>query len=271
MSSDIALEPRVRLWLEVREPLECQLRPLGQIAIDALSPVRGERILDVGCGIGTTPAELARRVGTGGEVVAIDTLVSALRLQNEQTHATNVRFVHGDAAHQPFLPRSFDAVYSRFGVMFFADAVQAFRNLRSALCQGGRIAFICWRGVEENELDALPLTAARPHIPHYLVDAVENAPFLSFSRSGAIDHVLTKAGFADIRIVPHDTEVGSGNLAAMVDVCSRVGALGSILRDHPEYRAQAVSSLEQALAARDGPDGPMLRTATWVVTARNPQ
>jgi len=71
------------------------------------------------------------------------------------------------------------------------------------------------------------------------------------------------AGFAD-------EQVGSGDLDTMLAVCSRVGALGKILRENPELRSAALPAVRSALAAHDGPDGVTLTAATWVVTARAP-
>ena len=72
------------------------------------------------------------------------------------------------------------------------------------------------------------------------------------------------------QIVAHDEHVGSGDIEAMLVVCSRVGALGQILRENPELRAATLPVVRSALAAHDGPDGVRLNAATWVVTARAP-
>jgi hypothetical protein len=84
-----------------------------------------------------------------------------------------------------------------------------------------------------------------------------------------LPEVLAQAGFIAIEFAAHDELVGSGNLQGMVDVCSRVGALGSILRENPELRREALPALEEVLRALDGPQGPRLRAATWVVIARS--
>src|SRR3546814_4475488 len=68
-----------------------------------------------------------------------------------------LRFVQGDAQVFPFAPASFDAAFSRFGVMFFADPVAAFLNSRRGLKPGGRLAFACWRSLEENPTYTLPM------------------------------------------------------------------------------------------------------------------
>ena len=267
----IADDLRVRTWLEIRKPLERQLEPLGRAAMDALRPAPGERVLDVGCGVGATPFALARAVGPAGEVVGVDPLQAAVEVARGDPEAPgNVAFVCGDAQSYPFEPASFDAVFSRFGVMFFADPVAAFANLRRALRPGGRLGFVCWRNLDENELDAAPLRAAAPHLPAQLVADAAASGWFSFSDQERLREILRLAGFVDVRVAPHDQPVGSGGLQAMVDVCSRVGALGKILRERPEFRREAVPALEQALRELDGPAGPVLHAATWVVTARAP-
>lgn len=263
-------EARVRAWLEIRTPLERQLAPLGEAAMAALGLAAGARVLDIGCGIGGTPLALARAVGPAGTVVGMDLLQGALDVaQRDADRPANVSYLQGDAQSHPFAPASFDAVFSRFGVMFFADPAAAFANIHRALAHGGRLAFVCWRGLDDNELDALPLRAAAPCLPAALVDDSAAAGWFSFAERESIHAVLTEAGFTDIEMAAHDQQVRCGSLAATVDVCSRVGALGKILRDHPELRRDAVPALERALRPLDGPGGPPLRAATWIVSARS--
>jgi SAM-dependent methyltransferase len=262
-------ELRVRIWLEIREPLERQLEPLGRAAMAAIQPLPGERVLDIGCGIGGTPLALARAVGPSGLVVGVDLLQDAVDVaRRDPGLPKNATFLCGDVQSYPFQTGSFDAAFSRFGVMFFADPVAAFSNIRRALCSGGRLGFVCWRGLGENELDELPLRAASSCLPVPLVADSASSGWFSFSDQESIREILAHARFADVKIVPHDEQVGCGNFQATVDVCSRVGALGKILRDHPEFRSEAVPALEQALRPLDGPNGPALRAATWIVTAR---
>lgn len=237
----------------------------------ALHPSLGERILDVGCGIGGTPRTLAQAVGPNGQVVAMDLLQAAVDVARADPGLpTNVTFLCGDAQSYPFEPASFDAVFSRFGLMFFADPARAFQNIRRTLRPGGRLGFICWRGLEENELDELPLRAASPHLPPQLVADSASSVWFSFSDAETIRTTLTAAGFVEIDVAPHDEWVGSGDLQGMVDVCSRVGALGAILREHPHLAPKAIPALEIALRDLDGPRGPHLRAATWIVSARSP-
>ena len=235
----------------------------------ALQPLTGARVLDVGCGIGSTPCALARAVGSNGHVVGVELLQAAVDvLRRDADLPQNVTLLCADAQTHPFEQGAFDAIFSRFGVMFFADPENAFRNLLRALRPAGRLGFVCWRRLEENELDALPLRAASPHLPPQLVAETASSGWFSFSDPASIRGVLTRAGFIDIQIVAHDELVGSGDLKGMMDVCARVGAVGAILRERPDLKPEAVRALEQALRAIDGPGGPRLRAATWIVTAR---
>ena len=265
-------DARVRLWLEIREPLERQLEPLGRAAFEGLQLAAGDRVLDIGCGIGGTPASLAQAVGPGGAVVGIDPLAAAIEtMRSDPAQPPNVRFMHGDAEVYPFAPASFDAAFSRFGVMFFADPVAAFANIRHALRPGGRLLFICWRSLIENELDWLPIRAASAHLPRQLIAEAERARHFSFADPVFLRETLTRAGYVRIDIRRHDEDVRSGDLRSTVEICSRVGSLGALLREHPQFRDAAVAALMQALMDRDGPGGPALRASTWIVRAFAPE
>jgi len=264
-------EVRVRAWAEVRELLELQLAPLGRRALAGLAPQPGERILDIGCGGGETALDLVRAVAPNGTVVGIDLSAAVLTFaQSAAEGCQRLQFVQADAQVYPFEPASFDAAFSRFGVMFFADPTVAFINIRRSLKLGGRLAFVCWRALKENPLDILPLRAASaylpPQPPH---DPDAFGPF-AFADPDRVRRILENAGFGEIEITAHDEQVGSGDLDAMLAVCSRVGALGKILRENPELRAATLPAVRSALAAHDGPDGVRLNAATWVVTARAP-
>jgi SAM-dependent methyltransferase len=264
-------EARVLAWAEVRELLELQLAPLGRRAVAALAPHPGETILDIGCGGGDTALEIAQAVAPNGTVVGIDLSAAVLAFaQRAAKGCRRVQFVQADAQVYPFEPASFDAAFSRFGVMFFADPTAAFINIRHSLKPNGRLAFICWRALEENPLDILALSAASAHLPPQPAhDPDAPGPFV-FANPDRMRGILENAGFGEIEITAYDALVGSGDLDAMLAVCSRVGALGKILRENPELRPATLPAVRSALAVHDGPDGVKLNAATWVVTALVP-
>jgi SAM-dependent methyltransferase len=264
-------EVRVDAWAEVREPLERQLAPLGQRALEALAPRPGESVLDIGCGGGDTALDLARAVAPDGTVVGIDLSAAVLAFAQRAARGNErIRFVQADAQVFPFEPASFDATFSRFGVMFFADPTAAFINIRRSLRPNGRLAFVCWRALEENQLDILPLRAASAHLPPQPAhDPNAPGPF-AFADPDRVRGILAGAGFEEIEITARDEKVGSGDIETTLAVCSRVGALGKILRENPKLRATTLPAVRSALAAYHSPEGVRLNAATWVVTARVP-
>ncbi|MGB6398422.1 MAG: methyltransferase domain-containing protein [Bradyrhizobium sp.] len=262
-------ELRVAAWVEVREPLELQLAPLGRRALAALAPRPGESVLDIGCGGGETTLELARLIAPDGTVVGIDLSAAVLTFAQRAANGyERMRFVQADAQVFPFEPASFDAAFSRFGVMFFADSTAAFINIRRSLRPNGRVAFVCWRALEENPIDIVPLRAASAHLPPQPAHDPDGPGPFAFANPDRVRGILESAGFGEIEITAHDEQVGSGDLDTMLAICLRVGALGKILRENPELRAAALPAVRSALAAHDGPDGVRLNAATWVVTAR---
>ena len=139
-------------WVEFQDTLDALLSPLGEATFARLLPTRGENVLDVGCGCGAMSLHLAAAVDPG-VVTGVD--VSPAMLEEGARRAAaaqvdNVEFIEADAQVHPLPPHGFDAIYSRFGTMFFPDPEAAFTNLRRTLRPGGRLAFVCWRSLEEN-------------------------------------------------------------------------------------------------------------------------
>src|SRR5262249_61708925 len=135
---------------------------------------------------------------------------------------------------------AFHPAFSRLGVIFFATPAAAFINIRRSLRPNGRLAFVCWRALEENSLDNVPLRAASAHLPPQPAhDPDAPGPF-AFANPDRVRGILESAGFNEIEITARDQQVGSGDLNAMLLVCTRVGALGKILRENPELRAAAL-------------------------------
>ena len=145
--------------------------------------------------------------------------------------------------------------------MAFSDPVAAFRNFHRMTKPSGRLAFVCWRSLDENELDRLPLRAAG------LENMIDPTPF-SFADPGHIRATLEAAGFGRIAIRAHDEDVSSGDLDAMTTVLLKVGPLGRIVRENPHLRIAAEPRVRAALAARSDHTRVALKAATCSSTAR---
>ena len=80
----------------------------------------------------------------------------------------NIKFLNADAQSFRFKPSFYDQIISRFGVMFFEDPVAAFRNMHRSLKSNGRLDFICWSTLEDNEFFFLQLQIVLKYLnkPH---------------------------------------------------------------------------------------------------------
>lgn len=256
-------------WAALQQQLDRQLAPLGQAGLAALAPAPGEAILDIGCGAGATSLALAEAVAPSGHVLGIDLSAPMLAVARRRLDASGgpATFRIADAETADLGAGTFDAAFSRFGVMFFADPVAAFANIRKALKPTGRLAFVCWRPLAENAWQKVPLEAARPVLPPLAEsDPLAPGPF-AFADPARVRTILGAAGFADVAVSRFDTKIGSGGLEETLALALQVGPLSRALREHPESRDAALGVVRQALSAYVTDAGVMLPAAVWVVTA----
>jgi SAM-dependent methyltransferase len=256
--------PRGRRWAEQQDHLDRSLAQAHDALLALAAPRPGERSLDIGCGCGTSTIDLARR--SGARTVGVD--VSAPMLELARARGPGVEFVEADAATYDFEPE-FDLVLSRFGVMFFADPVAAFANIRGALAAGGRLVFACFRAMSENAWARVPLDAARDLVQPKPSDPNAPGPF-AFAGSGRVRDVLDLAGFREIRVERHDCEMHMG---PTVDVATqRALDFGPLARLVDEAEVALRARLRDRVAAALGPyarpSGIDVGMAIWLVSAR---
>jgi SAM-dependent methyltransferase len=254
-------------WVAQQERLDRQLDPLGRAALRALALRRGESVLDVGCGSGQTTLQIASAVGSGGRVLGIDISTPLLAAAQRRNPPAHVRFERADAQTHAF-DAPFDAIYSRFGVMFFADPVAAFANLRRALKPGGRLAFVCWRAEAANPIMTVPMAAASRFLPPPPPPADPHAPGpFAFADRRRLADVLDAAGFDPVAITPHDEPIGGNDRAGTVELALQVGPLGRQLRERPERRSAVIDAVRDAIEPFIVDGIAQIPSATWIVTA----
>ena len=99
----------------------------------------GERVLEVGCGIGADARELARRVAPGGEVVAVDVSEAMLRAAAERHDGSAVTYQRASVTDLPFEDASFDVVRIERVLQHVEDVDLACREMARVLRPGGRV------------------------------------------------------------------------------------------------------------------------------------
>ncbi|HUO13014.1 MAG TPA: class I SAM-dependent methyltransferase [Caulobacteraceae bacterium] len=248
---------------------------LGNFAAKALMramPSPGEMVLDVGCGCGETAAMLADAVAPTGKVTGVDVSRPILAAARERLAGhPDVQLIHADAASYPFPAASFDLIFSRFGVMFFADPVAAFTNLRRAIKPDGRLVFVCWRSPAENGWMTAPMRATADLLPAAVpVDPGQPGPF-AFQEQEKVADVLVRAGFANPVFERLDTLVdvaGGRGCQAAVESAMELGPTARALDGADELlRATIAERLRTFFAPKVKKGAVHLPAATWIVTA----
>lgn len=262
------------MWTVQRDRFDAQVHEHGLAAMDALEPAPGESVVDVGCGAGTTTLQLAERVGPDGHVLGLDispTMIEGARALAAEAGATNVSFAVGDATVHPFGADA-DAVYSRFGLMFFADAAAGFRNLCDALRPGGRLGFVCWQAPALNSWASRTLQAASRYVEiPFGDDPTAPGPF-SLAGEERLRSLLDEAGFVDLAIESEQRAVHLGSeVGDAVDfLFDLIPPVAALEESEPEAATALRADLTEILTEWQTGTEVAAPSASWVVTARRP-
>lgn len=265
------------VWVAQQEKMDAQIGPLGALARERAAIRVGERVLDVGCGCGGTTLEIAHDVGATGQVVAVD--ISRPMLEHAKQRARDagldgrIAFRLDDAQVAAFDAASVDLVYSRFGVMFFADPVAAFANLRRALKPGGRLAFVCWQPRDKNPWLVAPAIAAARHMQFPTPPAPDAPGPFAFGDAARVRGILESAGFAKVahEAVNRPMRLAGDTLEDALELYQQIGPLGAALREaNPSeaQRALVLDAVRTVLESFRTPRGFEAEAGAWIVTAQ---
>src|SRR2546426_10519736 len=160
----------------------------------------GQRVLDVGCGIGDPTLQVAVLVGPHGRVLGIDLVEEMLATARERAAALglgHVEFRAGDVTTLELAPHAWDAVLGRWSLIYVADVAGVLARLRDVLVPGGRIAVAAWAPPDANPWITIPMDALQRLRPQPPLDPTAPGLF-HLSEDGALARVLERAGFQDV-------------------------------------------------------------------------
>ena len=261
------MAPWVMVGVVVETYIDRIMSPMTEVALERLAAKAGERIIDVGCGCGGTSRAIA---ASGASVWGVDIshkMITQAKLNAEGVD--NVHFSVLDAAHAQYTA-DHDAIFSRYGVMFFADPVAAFRNLRSGLVSGGRLVYLCWQSPSLNPWIATGMAALTPYMDGPPPDP--NAPGgFSMADPERTTRILQEAGFVSVDIEPLVVQLRLGDgVDDVLRFHETVGPLANMMTELNQGQvAEAKQAVRSAYEAQLGTNGLSLEAATWLVTASN--
>jgi SAM-dependent methyltransferase len=255
------------LWVADADRRDRILAPVLDAVTSAARLEPHEDVLDIGCGCGATTLAAARLLDTG-TATGIDLSRPMLELARVRAgHDTRVAFVEGDAQTHNFDGR-FDVAISRFGTMFFDDPVIAFRQIRGAIREPGRLCMATWQPLGANEWLSIPGAVLLKYAAAPAADVTGPGMF-SQSDQAAIQTMLTNAGWSRVEIEPRETSLRLGaDPADAVDYLAGTGVARRLLDIiDPARRPAALAEVKEAL--RDYmTDGVQLKAGINIIQAR---
>jgi SAM-dependent methyltransferase len=268
-------------WIKFRHIVTTGLAAHGDVALRLVPPQTGQRVLDIGCGLGDTTHQIAALVGPEGEAVGVDAAENFIETATAETAEAgieNARFFVGDVQTDP-LGGPYDMAFSRMGTMFFISPVAALRNVRESLVPGGKLAMAVWRRREDN----LWMYRAQQIVEEIVQKPEESdeptcgpGPF-SMANADTVTDVMRHAGWEDVSLYRCDLPImGGGNLDEALDLVMSIGPAGEILRLQGDRAAhllpQVDAALREGLSEYQREDGSVWAPAsTWIVTATAPE
>src|SRR5262245_1744297 len=171
-------------WEKHRETIRRMFAPVSDAQIEDAEVAAGNIVLDVATGFGEPALRVAEVVGNSGEVVGVDPIagmIDAATRAAARLSLKNARFEVAGADNLPFRDDHFDAVVSRFGIMFFPSPLNGVREMLRVLKPGRKMALAAWHFGDNNPFHhtlarIVDRYAPEPALPPDALDAFRFAP-----------------------------------------------------------------------------------------------
>lgn len=253
-------EDAAEAWHRWGPTLEEWLGEATEAMLDAAGVTAGSRVLDVAAGAGGQTLVAARRVGTGGQVVATDispTILTYAAKEAVEASLSHVSTLEADGeVLDELAPSAFDAVISRVGLIYFPDQQRALAGMLRALREGGKVAAVVYSTPDRNRFFSIPVSIIRERAALPPPQPGQPGPF-SLGGPGVLEAAFTAAGFGEVSV---ETVPAPLRLPSAVE-CVRFeresfGALQQMLSGVPEAERPGVwDDIEAALSQFETAEG----------------
>ena len=248
-SSDWANDSAAR-WLSGVDSLEAQLAPLTELLFEECELRQAMNVLDVGCGAGSTTRRAGELVGPDGTATGLDIAPAMIEAAADRSsHLLNIHWRIDDAQTARF-ERAFDAVISRFGVMFFDDLTAAFANLRSAMTPGASLTCIVWQRGGTSPILDLPAAITRQTLARIGITVEPEGEYDGKSSLGSSERalaVLRDAGWLQPTWDPREIDLYLGGPGTIDEAVACAMNLGPTRRALDQVSQEALPQVTAAL------------------------
>src|SRR5215218_2274607 len=271
--------PLFDIWKSFQAVVVSNAKAHGDAALADHRPERGDRVLDIGCGLGDSTVQLAELIGPGGHAHGLDVaerMIAGARKEAARASVENVTYEVADVQVARFAD-TYDYAFARFGTMFFANPVAALRNVRQALRPGGRLNIVVWRRKLDNEWLHRTETIVEQFLDRpeeYDQPTCGPGPF-SMANADTVTDVLKHAGFERLELARQDLLIKVGDdLDHAVNLVMSIGPAGEVLRlwgdRAAEIRPKVRAALLEGMADMVRDDAVYAGSSTWSVRALAP-
>lgn len=259
-------------WVEYAARYDAQMERYAAEVLDAAEIEAGDRVLDVGCGTGALTVAAAQQA-TAGRVYGVDispTMIEAATRRAASQRVRNVDFSVCDVQADT-LPDDIDVVISRFGVMFFANPVEAFRAIANACTKGAHLAVAAWQSLDANPWMGRPSEVIEPMIGRGPSPAPgEPGPF-SMDDPELTARTLVSAGWRDVTATELDFPIylaGPGTVEEIIEFKMTRPFEAATLADASDRKRAAVAdALREEFDSHHDGTGVKYAASAWIYTA----
>ena len=223
----------VYYWLKYDEEINKKFKKITQILFSRVNFSNSKSILDVGCGSGYTTKIISDKLKFSGSVLGIDLSLPMLKLfKKKYYNIRNISTIQSDVQNHRFKKKSFDFVFSRFGLMFFNNPYLAFLNIYNSLKDKGVLSFVCWTDYKYNDFFSMPVDVLTS-VTGIKKPRLNNNPGpFAFNNKKYIKSILLKSNFKKIHISTIKTDLIADNIITDVDIFMKIGIAARMMREN---------------------------------------
>ena len=262
------------VWVNKQREMDIMLNPLGDRVIERLDLKSDAKIIDIGCGCGATTLEIAKKI-TQGEILGVDISEPMLDKATEtakEMSLSNISFEVKDVQVDVMPQNYFDIAFSRFGVMFFEDPFEAFKNIHTSLREDGLLSFVCWQNASLNPWQSLSIQVIKEFLDLPAPAPKSPGPF-AFEDKTYLEEILRESGFKGLEILDNQEDIVMFSGKSIREACEDYLTINPVVTEmlknsKPELTEEILEALVIKFSNFHQNDGLLFPSATWIVTAK---